>query len=171
MFKIWQKVRIKSREQMEKEFGLDDDWDIEMEYTSFVKTMKHLCWRTAEIVWVNWKDIWLVNRSNNEETIWYDYSTDMIELVEEDKAEPKRTPTPWEYVEVSDDDIVRHKRKYTVAINDKYHCIGSLSEEDYNEWTTYSTEQRRYIRQLQTKQTHIIEATEEQRKKIKELIA
>lgn len=82
MFKIWDKVMIKSREQMEKEFGLNDYWNIEMGDIVIVRTMKHLCWGTAEIVWVNWKDVWLTNRSNDEEIIWFDYTTDMIELIE-----------------------------------------------------------------------------------------
>lgn len=162
MFKVWDKVRIKSREQME---GMGTKEIV------FLKSMIYLCWRTAEISEINYETIELINWSNDNEVSKWEYTTDMIELVEENKTEPERTPTPWEYVEVSDDNIIRYKRKYTVTINNKYHCVGSLSEEDYNEWTTYSTEQRRYIRLLQTKQTYTIEATEEQYKKIQELIA
>lgn len=137
MFKIWQKVRIKSREQMEKEFWLDDDWDIEMEYTSFVNTMKHLCWRTAEIKWIDWKDIWLINRDNNEETIWFAYTTDMIE--------PERTPTPWEYVEVSDW-YDRFGKLYLATLNGKYQCAHFISKEECSNWKPYEVTQWKLIR-------------------------
>ncbi len=93
MFKVWDKVRIKSREQMEKEFGLNEDWHIDK--TPFSKWMKHLCWITAEIWRIDWIQIWLHNRGHNYYNS-YIYTIDMIELIEENKTEQERKPTPLE---------------------------------------------------------------------------
>ncbi len=168
MFKVWDKVRIKSREQMEKEFGLNEDWHIDK--TPFSKWMKHLCWITAEIWRIDWIQIWLHNRGHNYYNS-YIYTTDMIELIEENKTEQERKPTPWEYVEVSDGSWLRDKKIYLATLNWKYNCVIDSSKKKFYEWKYYKVAQWNYIRPSPTKQTYMIEATEEQYKKIQELIA
>lgn len=164
MFKVWDKVRIKSREQMEKEFGLDEYWDINCKYY-FWKDMKLRCWETAEISDIDWTDIKLINRSYNEEVMWFTYTIDMIELVE-----PERTPTPWEYVEISDDYTDWYERIYLCTNNNSNHYYVDLAYVSiYNSWKSFMATSCRYIRQLK-KQTYIIEATEEQYKKIQGIL-
>lgn len=151
MFKIWDKVRIKSREQMEKEFGLDKNWDINNYEPSFITTMEHLCWRTAEIRRIDWIIIGLMNRSNDYFTS-YGFTTDMIEPIEENKTEQERTPTQWEYVEVSDDDGWRYKRIYLFTNNNNVHYyVCAWYELDYNNWNPFTCVQTIDIRPIQTK--------------------
>lgn len=167
MFKIWDKVRIKSREQMEKEFGLDKNWDIS---NWFIYSMKDLCWRTAEISETSWDNIELINRNNDNEVFKWGYSTDMIELIEENKTQQERTPTQWEYVEVSNDNTIWNKRIFIINLWWRYHCATVWNESECKRNETYEVSQWDYIRQIK-KQTYTIEATEEQYKKIQELIA
>ncbi len=158
MFKVWDKVRIKSRERMEKEFGLDYKWDIQTWSLSFLKDMKHLCWGTAIIseIYLNMQ-ICLKHWNNNEETIWFGFTIDMIELVE-----PERTPTPWEYVEVGNDNKNWDKRIFITNLWGRYHCTTIHYESECRANKTYMIGQWKYIRPIQTKQTYTIEATEEQ---------
>jgi len=166
MFKIWDKVRIKSREQMEKEFGLDEYWDIDMSVDPvFTSNMKYLCWRTAEIYDIMDQYIKLVNWSNNEETIWFDYSIDMIELIEQE-----RTPTPWEYVEIGYE-WWRYKRMYICTNNNTHYYIEPAHVGNYNNWEDFTARHCEYIRPIQTKQSYTIESTEEQWKHIQEILS
>lgn len=49
-FKVGDRVRIRSWEDMEREYGLDADGNIETPFAdSFIREMKHLCGRTAKI--------------------------------------------------------------------------------------------------------------------------
>ena len=150
MFKIWDKVMIKSREQMEKEFELDKFWHIDK--IPFSKSMKHLCWRTAEISEVSYEIINLVNRDNEEATNFI-FTTDMIELVE-----PERTPTPWEIIEVSNDNKER-RRWYYINTWDDWVMVTDILY------------YKNFMRSIQTKQIYTIEATEEQYKKIQEILS
>lgn len=127
--------------------------------------MKHLCWRTAEISEVKWKSVKLIKRSNSD-GIDFSYSTDMIELVE-----PERTPTPWEYVEISNDYTDWYERIYLCTNNNSNHYYVDIAYESiYNSWKSFMATSCKYIRQLK-KQTYTIEATEEQYKKIQEILS
>lgn len=172
MFKVWDKVRIKSREQMEKEFGLDSYWNWNIScLNTFTKTMKPLCWMTWIIYRATPYDIELIDRSYNIDISDWALSIDMIELIEENKTEPERTPTPWEYVEVSDGSWLWDKKIYLATLNWKYNCVIDSSKKKFYEWKYYKVAQWNYIRPLQTKQTYTIEATNEQREKIQEILS
>lgn len=78
-FKVGDKVRIRTWEDMEKEFGVDGDGDIKC-YKLFVKNMKHLCGRLATITGFKGENILLDFDDTTGKTDWK-YSADMIEPV------------------------------------------------------------------------------------------
>ena len=82
-FKVGDRVRIKSWEQMEKEFGISHG-DIPCKFR-FINGMKHLCGRTASIVAIKGSDIYLTNWSDDSGYMDWSISTDMIELVDTSK--------------------------------------------------------------------------------------
>lgn len=80
-FKVGDRVRIKSWEQMEKEFGENFDGEINCR-PCFTEYMKHLCGRTASIEEIYGTDVVLTNWSDSSNTRRWCLSTDMIELVD-----------------------------------------------------------------------------------------
>ena len=82
-FKVGDRVRIKSWEQMEKEFGRSCGKIPCM--CIFSKEMSHLCGRTATISKINGSIVDLTNWSDNNNTMSWIISTDMIELVDTSK--------------------------------------------------------------------------------------
>ena len=84
-FKVGDRVRIKSWEQMEKEFGMEFDW-IACK-CGFSREMRHLCGRTATILAIDncFHDVKLINWSDDSGGIYWSISTDMIELVDTSK--------------------------------------------------------------------------------------
>lgn len=82
-FKVGDRVRIKSWEQMEKEFGMEFDW-IACK-CRFYREMQHLCGRIATISAIDDYIVKLVNWSDDSGGIYWCISTDMIELVDTSK--------------------------------------------------------------------------------------
>lgn len=79
-FKVGDRVRIKSWEQMQKEFGGNDNKIFCKK--DFIAPMKYLCGRTATISKITGSDISLTDWSNSEgDPYRWNYSTDMVELV------------------------------------------------------------------------------------------
>ena len=83
-FKVGDRVRIKSWEQMEKEFGKNSCEEINCNPT-FIECMSYLCGRTASIVKINGEAVKLTDWSDSEDTARWSFSTDMIELVDTSK--------------------------------------------------------------------------------------
>mgnify|MGYP001852278019 FL=1 len=79
IFKVGDRVRIRSWESMAKESGIDSKGDIETKY-NFVKYMKNLCGRTATIIDINGIEVKLGEWSNAGNTTW-NFSIDMLEPV------------------------------------------------------------------------------------------
>lgn len=82
-FKVGDRVRIKSWEQMKKEFGMRTDW-INCRY-GFNRNMQHLCGRIATISAIDDYEVKLINWSDDSDTRDWAISTDMIELVNTSK--------------------------------------------------------------------------------------
>ena len=82
-FKVGDRVRIKSWEQMEKEFGMEFDW-IACK-CGFNSEMRHLCGRTATISEINDYKVKLTDWSDDTGGLYWTISTDMIELVDTSK--------------------------------------------------------------------------------------
>lgn len=83
-FKVGDRVRIKSWEQMEKEFGKDYFESINC-IPRFIEDMKYLCGKTATIDEIYNYDIKLKDWSDAGGKIHWFFSTDMIELVDTSK--------------------------------------------------------------------------------------
>ena len=83
-FKVGDRVRIKSWEQMEKEFGKNSDGGIDC-MPCFIEDMKHLCGKTATIDEICNYDIKLKDWSDDTGGLYWTISTDMIELVDTSK--------------------------------------------------------------------------------------
>ena len=52
-----------------------------------------------------------------------------------------------------------------------YYCVEWTEEQSFILWSNFDAIKRKYIRPIPTKQTYTIEATEEQYKKIKEILS
>lgn len=83
-FKVGDRVRIKSWEQMEKEFGKDYFESINC-IPRFIEDMKHLCGKTATIDEICNYDIKLKDWSGDSDGTYWFFSMDMIELVDTSK--------------------------------------------------------------------------------------
>lgn len=83
-FKVGDRVRIKSWEQMEKKFGKNSDGGIDC-MPCFIEDMKYLCGKTATIAEIYNYDIKLKDWSDAGGKIHWFFSTDMIELVDTSK--------------------------------------------------------------------------------------
>ena len=83
-FKVGDRVRIKSWEQMEKEFGKDYFESINC-IPRFIEDMKHLCGKTATIDEICNYDIKLKDWSGDSDGPYWFFSMDMIELVDTSK--------------------------------------------------------------------------------------
>ena len=79
-FKVGELVRIRQWDDMEKEFGLDTDDDIDCS-EHFIKNMKPLCGKYAEIVRLNGSLVELKFFNCDDLGKGWNYSTDMIEKV------------------------------------------------------------------------------------------
>lgn len=88
-FKVGDRVRFRTWDDMEKEFGLDNDGDIACR-ASFVANMRHLCGTEARIKKLDGKDVELEDFTSTESTIW-NFSTDMLEPTTETRQ--KTFPT------------------------------------------------------------------------------
>lgn len=86
-FKVGDRVRIKSWEQMEKEFGKNSDGGIDCIACKcgFNSEMRHLCGRTATISEINDYKVKLTDWSDDTGGLYWTISTDMIELVDTSK--------------------------------------------------------------------------------------
>ena len=82
-FKVGDRVRIKTWEQMEKEFGVEFSW-IACK-CRFNSEMRHLCGRTATISDINDYKVKLTDWSDDTGGLYWTISTDMIELVDTSK--------------------------------------------------------------------------------------
>ena len=78
---IGDRVRIKSWEQMVKEYGLDDDGNAKTEPYCFAKGMKSLCGKEADIlnVWADGRI--LANCSDSSEYLGWAFAEQMVEPV------------------------------------------------------------------------------------------
>ena len=81
-FRVGDRVRIRSWESMEKEFGTDCSGNI-LTHFHFIDHMKPLCGRTATISSIKGKEVNLRGWSNTNGDIAWSYSTDMLEPAEE----------------------------------------------------------------------------------------
>ena len=84
-FKVGDRVRIRSWEDMEKEFDIYDSNGIKIEGAYFAYYMKHLCGREATIYNKRNDKIELENWSDDSGDLSWHYTKDMLELVEEKK--------------------------------------------------------------------------------------
>ena len=78
-FKVGDRVRIKTWEQMEKEFGVE--FSFIACKCGFNSEMRHLCGRTATISEINDYKVKLTDWSDDTGGLYWTISTDMIELV------------------------------------------------------------------------------------------
>ena len=79
-FKVGELVRIRQWDDMEKEFGVDADGDINS-FVQFVTSMKPLCGKYAEIVSLEYVRVGLKFFNCGGLNTSWNYSTDMIEKV------------------------------------------------------------------------------------------
>jgi len=80
--KVGDRVRIRSWEEMEKEFEVSDDGDKIYCELSFVKGMKHLYGRTAIVKSIDEGYVELTDWSNKDGDMIWVFSADMLELAE-----------------------------------------------------------------------------------------
>ncbi len=83
-YKVGDKVRVRRWESMEKEFGIDEDGNIDMNTPVFVPLMKEYCGRIVEIsknIHDTWNRHYYEIKEDNEEWRWTD---EMLEPVEFD---------------------------------------------------------------------------------------
>lgn len=151
-FKIWDKVRVRTWEDMEKEFWLDDNWNIQCNRI-FIKPMKKYCWKELEITNL-WPTSYIVKSSLRS------FSDDMLEPIEDEPKLEEQTQNEFkegELVEVSDNNEYRGKRIYihTVAwkVKNKYICVSDSYEIEYKAWEEFSVTYRKHIRKIQPKKT------------------
>lgn len=120
-FKVGDKIKIKSWEEMEKEFGLDPDGDIDIE-PSFVQDMKHLCGRIATIDKINGNnDINLICWDNTDGDISWKFGIRMFKHVRDINFKVGETVRirDWEDMKEEfgtdyyDDDVIDVKCKFT----------------------------------------------------------
>lgn len=79
IYKVWDRIRIRQWDDMEREFWVDSSGSIDCRST-FAPYMKHLCWRTATIRSIIRERCYLTNWSDKDNTD-REISTDMIELI------------------------------------------------------------------------------------------
>ena len=96
MFKAGEKVIIKDWDGMKKEFGLNSNGNINCA-GCFTIGMRNLCGKTATIVFIEGKRVWLDfgSKANN-----FTFSTDMIKPVKEKKDFTKSDLKPGMILEV-----------------------------------------------------------------------
>lgn len=80
--KVGDRVRIRSWEEMEKEFEVSDDGDIIYCKLKFINEMKHLCGRTAIVKSIDEGYVELADWSDKDGDMLWVFSADMLELVE-----------------------------------------------------------------------------------------
>lgn len=80
-FKVGDQVRIRQWGDMKKEFGLDEDGNIEL-CQGFIEDMRHLCGQTAEIRSINPNGRIYLHRWSEYGDHEWTFSADMLELVE-----------------------------------------------------------------------------------------
>ena len=92
-FKVGDRVQFKSWEEMEKEFGLDDDGYIDI-FPAFTKGMKYLCGTYATIEEINSNGrVFLTDHTSNKGNInYWNFSLDMLKSA---VNEPKQ----WKFTE------------------------------------------------------------------------
>lgn len=103
-FKIGDRVRIRSWESMEKEFGLTGDGSIDCR-GYFVHSMRHLCGRTATIIGLDDENVILRQWSNDKDINW-SFSTDMLE------------PASFEKCDLQNGDILTDREGYISVYQD-----------------------------------------------------
>lgn len=89
-FKAGDRVQFKTWEEMEKEYGLDNDGDISPKHsnTSFVKSMKFLCGAFATVKKTNGRTVYLTDISVENKSGWkWCYSEYMLKPANTDKYE------------------------------------------------------------------------------------
>ena len=132
-FKVGDRVQFKSWEEMEKEFGVNEDENIDI-YPSFINEMRHLCGTFATIEKLDGARVALKEFSTNGETNWR-YLVDMFKPATD---EPK----------FKVGDKVRYKAKNVVA--NQYQSIVYKDEiEPYTEprWT-FTDDEKVILRNL-----------------------
>ena len=88
-FRVGDKVKIKSWEEMEKEFGLDRSGNIDCN-AHFTNSMKKYCGATATISAINSDEIVvLTSNSSNLDFSFWTFSTDMIKKANDFKTGDK----------------------------------------------------------------------------------
>ena len=108
-FKVGDRVQFKTWEEMENEYGLDIDFDIQT-YCDFRKGMKHLCGTYATIKQINGEGVELSDFTANGDTLWC-YSLDMLKHAEN---EPK-----WVFTEDEKAILRNVDSKYKYLVRDK----------------------------------------------------
>ena len=122
--------------------------------------------------WMHWDE-------ETHKSLWYKIypASQFIEqLIEKEQAsETKRQPKQGERVLVRDYDS--HTRKEVIFLCEipqaysPYACAPSYDESDYLKWKKVSVDLRKQIKQLPTTSTYTLELTEEQYKKVQDLIS
>lgn len=84
-FKIGDRVRIRQWDDMEREFGKDEDGCINLSSGfGFVDSMHHLCGRTATILEYSNSEVYLDFDDKSGDIEWA-YTTDMLEHINQDE--------------------------------------------------------------------------------------
>lgn len=87
MFKVGDRVEIKSWDEMVKEFGVDSDGDIRNPGFTFVRMMKPFCGKTATITAIAGEHVFLSDWSESLINTDWEFSVDMLK-----KPTPKSVP-------------------------------------------------------------------------------
>ena len=122
-FKKGDKVRIRQWEDMEKEFGLDDDGDIDCHY-SFTKEMKNLCGLTATVDYITKNGIFLTNWENNHQHFYF-FNDCMLEPVI-DKVDPDLIT----FVRTKDKIVATYKTKEVSISEQNFVKVSKLTFEE-----------------------------------------
>ena len=91
MFKVGDRVRIRDWDDMEREYGLDNNGSINKHNPTFVKTMRCLCGKYATISAIYGDSIELTDWSDYGSDVAWGYAKYMIEPVEKEECKQEET--------------------------------------------------------------------------------
>ena len=91
MFKVGDRVRIRNWDDMEREYGLDNNGGINNHNPTFVKTMRRLCGKYATISAIYGDRIELTDWSDYGSDVEWGYAKYMIEPVEKEECKQVET--------------------------------------------------------------------------------
>lgn len=111
MFKVGDRVRIRDWDDMEREYGLDNNGSINKHNPTFVKTMRCLCGKYATISTIYGDRIELTDWSDYSDDVEWGYAKYMIEPVEKEPVKQTTVTIDKEGINISSFDLSEYIKK------------------------------------------------------------